>query len=304
MRHAFVLAAGGLLLCSVAAADDEAPACLGVAYKGIFPDLDAKLHLDLPQSIAAEGVVDEKHAMLVIYDGARAVKVYPLGGSEQLALGDKKELQVALRGADAREVERALAGRPVRRLDGTTPGGDRDRDGIPDVLDVIIGAKKVALNGAAYGGDYISIKYPGGDVPRDQGVCTDVVVRALRNAGIDLQKELHEDIAAAPKAYPMVKHADSNIDQRRVKTILPWFQRHWAAHGTDPRTAADPFRAGDVLFMDTYPGRDGPEHVGIVSDRLGPSGFPLVVNNWTTGFQESEMDLLAFVPVLYRFRVH
>lgn len=272
---------------------------LGVPDRGIFSDLDDRVALPAPDIARghAHATLDPRHRVLVVWDGDRPAKPYPLQSSG----GDK----LALRAADAAEVERLLDGEKPRVLGvkEAVPGGDADDDGIPDELDIVIGAHKVLLNQAAYREGYIEIGFPGGDVPRDIGVCTDVLVRALRNAGIDLQSELYADIARAPQAYPMVKRRNPHIDQRRVKTILPWFQRHWASHGGDPRAAGDPFRAGDVLFMDTYPGRDGPEHVGIVSDRLGPSGLPLVVNNWTTGYRESEMDLLPFVPVLYRFRV-
>jgi uncharacterized protein YijF (DUF1287 family) len=58
-----------------------------------------------------------------------------------------------------------------------------------------------------------------------------------------------------------------------------------------------------VLFMDTFPSRSGPDHVGIVSDTIGPAGLPMVINNWTNGTVTAEMDLLTFVPVLYRFRL-
>src|SRR5439155_7661050 len=111
---------------------------------------------------------------------------------------------------------------------------DRDGDGIPDALDVLIGAKKEVLNAESYteaAEGYIGMKYPMGDVPRNIGVCTDVIVRAVRNAAIDLQKELHEDIRRAKAAYPMVEGAgDPSIDQRRVGTLLPYFKRHWQQH--------------------------------------------------------------------------
>src|SRR2546421_956157 len=76
---------------------------------------------------------------------------------------------------------------------------------------------------------YVTIPYPNGDVPRTEGVCSDTVIRALRNAGIDLQKEVHEDILRAPSAYPMVEKVDASINHRRVRTILPWFQRHFVS---------------------------------------------------------------------------
>jgi len=277
-----------LLLVTSAAAHAEP---LGVLGRGVFPDLDAQVSLPPPQVRPehASTVIDPRHKLLVLWEDDRPVKVYPF----------------PLRPADAAELAPLTAGRPQRVLGARdpVPGGDRDDDGIPDALDILVGAKKLVLNGASYGGDYIEMPYPGGDVPRTMGVCTDVVVRALRNAGIDLQRELYVDIARAPRAYPMVKRRDPNIDHRRVRTILPWFERHFGAHGTDPHRADDPFRPGDILFMDTYPARPGPEHVGVVSDRIGASGLPLVVNNWTVGYKESEMDLLPDVPVTHRFRV-
>jgi hypothetical protein len=135
-------------------------------------------------------------------------------------------------------------------------------------------------------------------------VCTDVIVRAVRNAGIDLQKELHEDIRRARGAYPMVKGwGDPSIDQRRVGTLLPYFQRHWESHTPALDDAADPYRPGDVVFMDTFPSRPGPDHMGIVSDRLDDRGLPYIINNWTDGTVTKEMDLLPVVPILDRFRL-
>jgi hypothetical protein len=143
-----------------------------------------------------------------------------------------------------------------------------------------------------------------GDVPRNVGVCTDVIVRAVRNAGIDLQKALYDDILRARAAYPMIKaKPDPQIDQRRVATLLPYFKRHWEQHTEKIDDPKDPLRPGDVLFMDTFPSRSGPDHIGIVSDTIGPAGLPMVINNWTNGTVTAEMDLLTFVPVMYRFRL-
>jgi uncharacterized protein YijF (DUF1287 family) len=181
--------------------------------------------------------------------------------------------------------------------------GDRDRDGIPDPLDVLRGGLKVTLAAAPYIGGYRRLGFPGGDVPRDEGVCTDVVVRAVRNAGLDLQLEVARDIRRAPRAYPMVKRPDRNIDHRRVKTLLPYFVRNWRAHGAALADPADPLRPGDVIFMDTFAARPGPDHIGLISSRVGPSGLPLVINSWTHGYVTSEMDLLPSVPVTHRFRI-
>ncbi|HWN68309.1 MAG TPA: DUF1287 domain-containing protein, partial [Haliangium sp.] len=166
-----------------------------------------------------------------------------------------------------------------------------------------IGAKKTALNRDAYGAGYMVIEYPMGDVPRNVGVCTDVVIRALRNAGLDLQQAVHRDIRKAPGSYPMVDQPNTHIDHRRVRTLLPYFRRHWEQHSAALDDPADPVRPGDVIFLDTMPGRSGPDHVGIASDRPGPSGHPLIVNNWTNGTFTTEMDLFGWVPVTHRFRI-
>jgi D-alanyl-D-alanine dipeptidase len=143
------------------------------------------------------------------------------------------------------------------------------------------------------------MSYPGGDVPREIGVCTDVIVRSLRNAGYDLQRLVHEDILQARQAYPMVSKPNTDIDHRRVKSLLPYFQRK-ADVLAEPR---DPLRPGDVIFMDTFPDRPGSEHVGILADADGGSGRPLVINNWTEGTVTKPMDLLSFVPVTQRYRM-
>jgi uncharacterized protein YijF (DUF1287 family) len=204
-----------------------------------------------------------------------------------------------------------IAGRPVGlAADDWTPatevvdwrGADLDGDGIPNQLDILLGAQKAALNGADYKGGYEAMDYPGGDVPRSRGVCTDVVVRTLRNAGIDLQKRLHEDITADPDAYPMIETPDPNIDQRRVRTILPYFERHWRSLSADPDDRSTRWLPGDVVFMDTMDG-PRPEHVGIVAAREGDSGYPLVINNWTNGYETAAMDLLGRIPVTHRFRL-
>ncbi len=279
-------------------------ACLGVADRGLWSDLDDRVQLELPAGLTADRAwarVDDRHRVLVLSIDGVARKVYPLGGPAPLPVGDRV---LALRPGDRAELDGLVT---AAHLTSGPPAHDRDDDGIPDALDVLIGARKTVINADAYtreAEDYIEMSYPMGDVPRTIGVCTDVIIRAVRNAGIDLQKELHEDIRRARAAYPMVKGmGDPSIDQRRVGTLLPYFRRHWEAHTARIDDPADPLRPGDVLLMDTFPSRDGPDHIGIVSDRLAAPGRPLVINNWTDGTVTAEMDLLAFVPVLYRFRL-
>jgi uncharacterized protein YijF (DUF1287 family) len=276
---------------------------LGVADRGLWSDLDDQLQLTLPPGTSAAQVtaqVDRRHGVLILSIDAAPRKAYPLGGPATLRVGD---LELALRPGDRAELAPLLAA--PRVIEGEPPAGlDHDDDGLPDPLDVLIGAHKTALNADAYTGGYMDMGYPNGDVPRKVGVCTDVVIRAVRNAGVDLQRALHEDIRRGHAAYPMVKGAgDPAIDQRRVGTLLPYFVRHWQRHAKAVDDPADPLRPGDVVFMDTFPSRSGPDHIGIVSDRVGASGLPLVINNWTDGTVTAEMDLLGWVPVTDRFRM-
>lgn len=283
---------------------DAAPeACLGVSDKGIWSDLDPKVQLALPAASADRftAAIDAKHGVLVLSLDGFPRKSYPLGGegaTAKLVVGTRMFM---VRPGDRTELAKLLA--PARVVE-ASPAHDADGDGIPDPLDVLIGAKKTVLNADDYTEGYVEMKYPMGDVPREMGVCTDVIVRAVRNAGVDLQKALHEDIRKAPKAYPMVKGGGNpSIDQRRVGTLLPYFKRHWEAHSAKLDDPSDPLRPGDVIFMDTFPSRSGPDHIGILSDRTNAQGQPLVINNWTNGTTTAEMDLLTFVPVLYRFRL-
>lgn len=263
------------------------PAAAAPADRGIYPELSSTVERTLaeappsPISSPARLLVDEMRHLATLYAGVDPKKVYPY----PLAPEARAELA---RVAPALREER---GAPSR-VD------DHDGDGIVDRLDIVRGAHKLLHNRAAYHERYERMSYPGGDVRRTEGVCTDTIVRALRNAGIDLQREVHDDIVSARARYPMVERIDTNINHRRVKTILVWFRRHFA---TLP-TGAD-YQPGDVVFFDTFPSKPGAEHVGIVSDRMASDGQPLVVNNWTDGTVDAEMPLLGAIAVTDHFRV-
>jgi uncharacterized protein YijF (DUF1287 family) len=278
--------------------------------RGIFPELIGRVELGRP--VAAAGYplagawlrVDDKHRLVTLYDGDDPLKLYRMAdASANSPLADStpnapNRPTAGLDAADARELT-AVAGAQPRVVVGAPPRtDDRDGDGIVDRLDILIGAKKLLYNGARYIERYVAIPYPNGDVPRSEGVCSDTVIRALRNAGIDLQKEVHEDILRAPAAYPMVEKVDASINHRRVRTLLPWFVRHWR---TLPAT--ERYLPGDVVFFDTFPQREGPDHLGVVSDTIAATGHPMIINNWTEGATDAEMDLLAFVPVTHHFRL-
>jgi hypothetical protein len=112
---------------------------------------------------------------------------------------------------------------------------------------------------------YVHLAYPGGDVPAETGVCTDEVIRAYRAVGIDLQKEVHEDMAANFAAYPRKwgrREPDSNIDHRRVPNLMVFFSRKGESLPITDR--AEDYRPGDLVTWDL--GR-GVTHIGMVVDR-------------------------------------
>ncbi len=269
-------------------------ASLGVKDRGVFDDLAEGVQLPPPSGEHILLRVDRGHGVVVAYGDGLAQKVYPLGGTAPLVVAGQ-ELQ--LRPGDRAELLPLVA----RAQLSNEPASDADDDGIPDSLDVLLGALKAEANGAAYDDGYFSLKYPGGDPPRERGACVDVVVRALRNAGLDLQSAVRDDIRAAPSVYGIAR-PDPNIDHRRVRTVIKYFVRHFEAHSTELDDPSDPLAPGDIVFFDTFPDRPGPDHLGVVTRSRGKSGRPLVINNWTTGYTTRKMDLLAFVPVTQRFR--
>ena len=146
---------------------------------------------------------------------------------------------------------------------------------------------------------YRRLDYPGGDVPLATGVCTDVLIRALRQQGLDLQKSVHEDMRAHFSAYPRnwgLQRPDRNIDHRRVPNLMTWFQRQGMALKVSDKPAD--YRAGDIVTWDL--GR-GLTHIGIVSDRNSPAGVPLVLHNIGRGTQEEDILFGFAITGHYRF---
>lgn len=131
-----------------------------------------------------------------------------------------------------------------------------------------------------YVSDYVRIPYPGGDVPADTGVCTDEIIRSYRAVGVDLQKEMHEDMVQNFAAYPnkrkwLLLHPDSNIDHRRVPNLMVFFSRKGESLPISSR--AEDYTPGDLVTWDL--GSNVP-HVGIVVDQKSPrSGRYMTVHN-------------------------
>lgn len=143
-----------------------------------------------------------------------------------------------------------------------------------------------------YDGAYVRLPYPGGDVPLETGVCTDVIVRAYRALGIDLQQRVHEDMRGAFDAYPKLwglESPDANIDHRRVPNLAAYFSRH----GETLKASQDDaslYATGDIVAW-RLP--SGVPHIGIVSARR-VDGRPTVVHNIGLGTRDDDA-LFAFV---------
>lgn len=154
-----------------------------------------------------------------------------------------------------------------------------------------------------YNPAYVSIDYPMGDVPADQGVCTDVVIRAYRAIGVDLQQLVHEDMAADFSAYPNnwgLSRPDSNIDHRRVPNLQTFFVRAGAA--LEATSAAEDYLPGDLVTWVVPPHLP---HIGIVVDARSDDGQrPLIVHNIGRGPEMEDMLFRFPITGHYRYGVH
>jgi uncharacterized protein YijF (DUF1287 family) len=143
-----------------------------------------------------------------------------------------------------------------------------------------------------YDPSYVRLRYPGGDVPPERGVCADVVVRAFRRIGIDLQSRLHEDMASHFAEYPhlwSLRQSDSNIDHRRVPNLMAYFKRQGKA-----LPISSPYQPGDIVAWRLS---NGLHHIGVVSQRRAPPDgkHNLVVHNIGQGARTED--------VLYAFEI-
>lgn len=152
-----------------------------------------------------------------------------------------------------------------------------------------------------YDGSYRRIPYPGGDVPSHLGVCTDVIIRAYRAVGVDLQERVHEDMKRAFAAYPKLwglSRPDSNIDHRRVLNLQYYFRRR----GSELRVSPTPgdYLPGDLVTW-MLPGNL--PHIGLVIDKRSADGLrPLIVHNIGNGPKLEDMLFRFPITRHYRYR--
>lgn len=139
-------------------------------------------------------------------------------------------------------------------------------------------ALSLTKQNVTYDPSYYVIGYPNGDVPPDKGVCTDVIIRAYRKLGTDLQKEVHEDMKMNFASYPHywgLSNTDKNIDHRRVPNLMTFFKRH----GTVLKITDNPddYQPGDIVCWNLG---GGTTHIGIVAQNKSTDGLrPLIVHN-------------------------
>jgi hypothetical protein len=147
---------------------------------------------------------------------------------------------------------------------------------------------------------YVALEFPGGDLPRDRGVCTDVVIRALRDGwGIDLQLAVNRDMKSDFGAYPGLwglTKTDRNIDHRRVPNLQTLLARVGAEVPLEDGPA--PYLPGDIVTW-KLPGNL--DHIGIVSDKRTSDGTPLILHNIGRGAQEE--DILFAYPMTGHYRI-
>lgn len=153
-----------------------------------------------------------------------------------------------------------------------------------------------------YDPSYTVLEYPGGDVPQAKGVCTDVVIRAMRvGLSKDLQQLVHEDMKTNFSAYPRnwgLKRPDKNIDHRRVPNLQTWFKRKGYQIPLSEEKDPAKFLPGDIVTCTVPPHLP---HIMIVSDKKTASGVPLIIHNIGGGAYEE--DLLFRFPLTGHYRV-
>ena len=155
---------------------------------------------------------------------------------------------------------------------------DKDGDGIDDQTDILQNVRAYIATNPEYKSKY----YAGGYPDDGYGVCTDVVAQGFLHAGYDLRELVDADIAGHPELYDVTK-ADPNIDFRRVRNLLVYFQNHAISLTTDLMQINE-WQGGDVIVFK--------KHIGIVSDKRNKNGVPFVIHHTNPYQWYYEEDIL------------
>ena len=154
---------------------------------------------------------------------------------------------------------------------------DYDNDGIDDYTDIMLGARQDVENMPTYRSAY----YAGGYPPENEGVCTDLVWRAFRNAGYSLKDLVDEDIKNNLEAYAQISTPDPNIDFRRVYNLKVFFERNAQNLTTDINQIAE-WQPGDIVTFNE-------SHIGIISDKRNSKGIPYLIHNTAQPVREEDV---------------
>jgi len=197
-----------------------------------------------------------------------------------------------------RQVVRTL--KPLKPPEQETETRTLPANSSPNLKIVIDGAIDQVGKTTSYDPSYQKIDYPNGDVPIETGVCSDVIVRAFRKGGIDLQKEVHDDMKSNFAAYPTkwgLNGPDANIDHRRVPNLETYFTRKGKSLSTTG--GSDSFLPGDVITWDLGTGQD---HVGMVANVwYKPSQRYLIVHNIGAGTRMEDVLFAWKITGHYRY---
>jgi uncharacterized protein YijF (DUF1287 family) len=169
------------------------------------------------------------------------------------------------------------------------------------LISVLESAQRQIETTTQYTQDYFVIPYPNGDLPIQTGACTDVVIRSFRSAGIDLQKEIHDDMAKNFESYPRkwgLTKPDTNIDHRRVPNLQTFFERRGKSLPVTRK--ANDYRPGDIVSWDLN--GKGMTHIGLVSNRWNPSHERyLIIHNIGSGVHAEDRLFEWTITGHYRY---
>lgn len=161
---------------------------------------------------------------------------------------------------------------------------------------ILEGARREIENRVSYDASYMVLAFPGGDVPSDQGACTDLVIRALRNAGLDLQLFMHIDIQENSEYYG-IQYPDPNIDHRRAVNQMLFFDCYLESLTLEVIGQEKEWQYGDIVYWRT----NDDLHTGIISDKRNSRDVPLVIHN-SVGRGAREEDVLLRWEIVGHYR--